>query len=141
MVDRYGAEALPLHFRAFDTICSATQDRQDAVVALLGEQQLDLMVVVGGYNSSNTRNLARICAERLPTFHVADAGCLESPDRVRHRGMSTHTAAGEAAEELVTEGWLPAQGPVVVGLTAGASTPNNIIGQVVEKLSQFASTP
>ena len=74
IADRYGEDALPSHFRAFDTICSATQERQDAVIALLNQQPLDLMLVVGGYNSSNTCNLARICAERAPTFHIADPG-------------------------------------------------------------------
>ena len=64
MRDRYGAERLPEHFRAFDTICSATQERQDAVEALLDSEHVDLMIVVGGYNSSNTCNLARICAAR-----------------------------------------------------------------------------
>jgi 4-hydroxy-3-methylbut-2-en-1-yl diphosphate reductase len=138
MRDRFGEAALPHHFRAFDTICSATQERQDAVLALLDARPLDLMLVVGGYNSSNTCNLARICAERVPTFHIADPECLVSPDEVRHRpvGMPSTTAS----REQVTRGWLPASGPLAVGLTAGASTPNNIVGQVIEKLAQFAST-
>src|SRR5690606_26182610 len=71
MTDRYGADALEAHFRAVDTICSATQERQDAVVSLLEQEPLDLMVVIGGYNSSNTCNLARICAGRVPTYHIA----------------------------------------------------------------------
>ena len=70
--DRYGEAELAGRFRAFDTICSATQDRQDAVVALLDEQPLDLMIVIGGYNSSNTCNLARICEPRVPTYHIAE---------------------------------------------------------------------
>ena len=81
MADRYGADALADHFRAFDTICSATQDRQDAVVALLKDYAVDLMVVIGGYNSSNTLNLARICADRVPTYHIADDDCLVSAGR------------------------------------------------------------
>ena len=68
MRERYGEAELPARFRAFDTICSATQDRQDAVMALLDEQPLDLMIVLGGYNSSNTFNLARICADAVPTY-------------------------------------------------------------------------
>jgi len=89
MTDRYGAEALAAHYRAFDTICSATQDRQDAVVHLLDEHRLDLMIVVGGYNSSNTQNLARICAARVPTYHVADDECLVSADEIRHRAVGS----------------------------------------------------
>ena len=72
IAERYGEAQLAEHFRAFDTICSATQERQDAVLDLLGHERLDLMLVVGGYNSSNTCNLARICAERVPTYHIAD---------------------------------------------------------------------
>ena len=109
MIDRYGEAALAEHFRAFDTICSATQERQDAVVALLDEQPLDLAIVVGGYNSSNTCNLARICAERVPTFHIAEPACLVSErrgptpadrravDGGRRRGRQPELAAGRPA--------------------------------------------
>ena len=76
MRERYGEAALASHFRAFDTICSATQERQDAVIALLAEQPLDLMLVVGGYNSSNTCNLACICDEKVRTYHIAEPECL-----------------------------------------------------------------
>src|SRR6185295_875840 len=85
VLDRYGADALAERFQAFDTICSATQDRQDAVVAMLAETPPDLMIVIGGYNSSNTCNLARICAKRCPTFHIADPDCLVSAEAIRHR--------------------------------------------------------
>jgi 4-hydroxy-3-methylbut-2-enyl diphosphate reductase len=135
MTDRYGAADLDRHFRAFDTICSATQERQDAVEALLASEPLDLMIVVGGYNSSNTCNLARICAARVRTYHIADPGCLISGDRIRHRPVGARWTA--RADEVVTERWLPAAGRVVVGLTAGASTPNNIVGQVIETLERF----
>jgi len=131
LADRYGADALAEHYRAFDTICSATQDRQDAVVALLEEHPIDLMVVVGGYNSSNTLNLARICANRAPTYHIADDDCLVSPDEIRHR------PAGQKAE-LATLGWMPANGPLSVGLTAGASTPDNLVGATILKIAAFA---
>jgi 4-hydroxy-3-methylbut-2-enyl diphosphate reductase len=135
MRDRHGDAELASRFRAFDTICSATQERQDAVVNLLNTESLDLMIVVGGYNSSNTVNLARICAERLPTFHVAEPGCLEA-GVIRHRPIGLPSTA-EAAEQT-TAGWFPAEGPVSVGLTAGASTPNNIVGQVIERLESYA---
>jgi 4-hydroxy-3-methylbut-2-enyl diphosphate reductase len=125
MRDRWGETALPERFRAFDTICSATQDRQDAVLKMLGEGGLDVMVVIGGYNSSNTQALARICAERLPTYHISGADRIEGA-AIRHRTVGAH-------DEIATGGWLPA-GPVTVGLTAGASTPNNVVGEVVERI-------
>jgi 4-hydroxy-3-methylbut-2-enyl diphosphate reductase len=141
MADRYGVEALAERYRSFDTICSATQERQDAVLTLLDTEPLDLMVVVGGYNSSNTCNLARICAERVPTFHIAEVDGLESPLSVRHRPVPPLGHPPGPVAEITTEGWLPSSGPIRVGLTAGASTPNNIIGMVVERLAAFAAAP
>lgn len=127
---RYGVEAEREHFRAFDTICSATQDRQDAVIEMMDTHALDLMVVVGGFNSSNTCNLARICAAKVPTYHIADPSGLLGPDAIRHRDVQTRS-------ERVTEGWWPA-GPVTVGLTSGASTPDNLVEAVVRALTAFA---
>jgi 4-hydroxy-3-methylbut-2-enyl diphosphate reductase len=130
---RYGDAELPRRFRAFDTICSATQDRQDAVSALLAEQPLDVMIVVGGYNSSNTFNLARMCAGRLPTFHIAEPAGLVSAAEVRHRPVGSK-------HETVSGPWLP-PGPVAVGLTAGASTPDNLVEQVIRRLDSLANPP
>src|SRR5215213_5190904 len=123
-----GAEYRAANFRTFDTICSATQDRQDAVNELLREP-LDVMLVIGGYNSSNTMSLAALCAERVPTYHVEDADSID-PDAgvVRYRPVGLHT------EEAVAVGWLPPGGPVRVGITAGASTPNNKIGEAVARI-------
>jgi len=132
MAARHGDARLAERFRAFETICSATQDRQDAVGALLDAHPLDLMLVIGGYNSSNTTNLAKICAKRLATYHIADVAGLVSAREVRHRPV-----AGRA--ETVSEGWLPLSGPLSVGMTAGASTPDNIVGMVVERLSLLSN--
>ena len=129
--DRYGDAELPARFRAFDTICSATQDRQDAVSTLLAEQHVDLMIVIGGLNSSNTCNLARICAQRVPTYHIADPGGLVSGDLIRHK------AVGQAAE-TTTAGWLPA-GEVTIGLTSGASTPDNLVGAAIRRLEELGA--
>jgi 4-hydroxy-3-methylbut-2-enyl diphosphate reductase len=90
------------------------------------------MVVVGGYNSSNTLNLAKICAASVPTYHVADDDCLVSPDEIRHR------PAGQKAE-VTASGWMPAGGALRVGLTAGASTPDNLVGATILKIAAFAS--
>jgi 4-hydroxy-3-methylbut-2-enyl diphosphate reductase len=132
MRDRYGEAELAGRFRSFDTICSATQDRQDAIVDLLKEQPLDLAVVIGGYNSSNTCNLARICAERVPTYHIAGPDDLLSSTQIRHRPVGRK-------EETVTTGWLPPTGAVRIGLTSGASTPDNLIGIAVEHLTRFCA--
>lgn len=131
MCQRHGEAELSVRFRTFDTICSATQDRQDAVIKLLAEQRLDLMVVIGGYNSSNTCNLARICADRVTTYHVADPSELLSATEIRHRDVGTKA-------ETTTTDWMPA-GPLVVGLTSGASTPDNLVEQVVRRLETFSA--
>src|SRR5207237_4835569 len=89
MIERYGEAEAARHYEAFDTICSATQDRQDAVVALLRQKPIDLVIVIGGYNSSNTCNLARICAASRPTYHIADPDCLVSADELRHRPVGS----------------------------------------------------
>jgi len=125
MAERHGEAEATRCFRAMDTICSATQDRQDAVLKMLDEGGLDLMVVIGGYNSSNTQALTRICAARVPTYHIQSADCIEGPV-IRHRPVGGHG-------EVRGEGWLPA-GAVRVGLTAGASTPNNVVGEVVSRI-------
>jgi 4-hydroxy-3-methylbut-2-en-1-yl diphosphate reductase len=88
-----------------------------------------MMVVIGGYNSSNTTHLAEITAGAVPTYHIAESGCLISKERIRHKPL-------HAPGEVETEGWLR-EGPLVVGLTAGASTPNNEIGATVSRLLEF----
>ena len=115
------------NFRSFDTICSATQDRQDAVDELLREP-LDAMLVIGGYNSSNTISLAAICAAKVPTYHVEDATCIDP-----ERGTVRHWDAARKGE-TETSGWLSPSGPLRVGITAGASTPNNKIGDAVARV-------
>jgi 4-hydroxy-3-methylbut-2-enyl diphosphate reductase len=127
MARAYGDEYARQNFRTFDTICSATQERQDAVVELLREP-LDVMVVIGGYNSSNTISLAALCSETVRTFHVEDADDIDPTTGViRHRPLGSK-------EDVEVPNWLPATGPLRIGITAGASTPNNKIGEAVGRL-------
>ena len=123
-----GPEARACDFRTFDTICSATQERQDAVIALLDEP-LDAMIVVGGFNSSNTISLAALCAERVPTYHIEDAAGID-PDS----GDVHFRVAGVHHAEETRSGWMPAGHPVRIGITAGASTPNNKIGETIARI-------
>jgi 4-hydroxy-3-methylbut-2-enyl diphosphate reductase len=122
-----GDEYAASNFRTFDTICSATQERQDAVVELLKEP-LDVMVVIGGYNSSNTMSLAALCSETVPTFHVEDAESINPANRtISHRPLGSK-------ESVEVSNWLPERNPLRVGVTAGASTPNNKIGEAVGRI-------
>jgi 4-hydroxy-3-methylbut-2-enyl diphosphate reductase len=126
MIEKYGAEHLDEHFRTFDTICSATQDRQDAVLELVRSKPIDLMIIIGGYNSSNTNHLVEIATEHTTAYHIDDPSCLVSAGEIRHKPVGAH-------EEVTTRDWLP-EGKLQVGVTAGASTPNNKIGEVIERL-------
>ncbi len=122
-----GSEARAASFRSFDTICSATQERQDAVRELLDEH-VDVMIVIGGFNSSNTISLAALCAERVPTYHI------ETSNAIDPEAKSVHFRRAEKVHrESDAVDWLPA-GAVRVGVTAGASTPNNKIGDVVARI-------
>jgi 4-hydroxy-3-methylbut-2-enyl diphosphate reductase len=125
MVDRYGEQDLESRFRAFDTICSATQERQDAVLEMLDAGGLDLMIVIGGYNSSNTQALAKMCSARLQTYHIDSPGCIEAGG-IRHRPIG-------AAGDTLTPGWLRS-GNTRLGITAGASTPDSVVGEVIERV-------
>ena len=127
LVARYGPD-VPDRFIAFDTICSATQDRQDAIRAMESDN-LDIMIVIGGYNSSNTNNLARIASEFTRAFHIEDASSILSAEEIRHKLPGR-------PEEVRTRGWLE-PGPRTIGLTAGASTPNNQIGAAIERIVGF----
>ncbi len=122
-----GAEARATDFRSFDTICSATQERQDAVRELIDEG-VDVMVVIGGFNSSNTMSLAALCADTVPTYHIETAAAIDPKARTIH-----FRPAQIAHSERDAADWLPT-GPVRVGITAGASTPNNKIGDVVARV-------
>ncbi len=125
IVEREGRTDIESCFRAFDTICSATQERQDAVLDMLKDGGLDVMVVIGGYNSSNTQALARMCAPRVTTFYIDNPTCIEDTS-IRHRLVG-------AAAESRTDGWLP-PGPRTIGITAGASTPDSVVGEVLERI-------
>jgi 4-hydroxy-3-methylbut-2-enyl diphosphate reductase len=131
LIDRHGESGLPDRFIAFDTICSATQDRQDAVRAMR-RLDLDLMVVIGGYNSSNTYNLARIAATFTRAFYVQAPSSFVSAEEIRHK------LPGDEAETQ-TRGWL-GSGPLRIGLTAGASTPDSQIGEAIERIVDFRDT-
>jgi 4-hydroxy-3-methylbut-2-enyl diphosphate reductase len=133
VLKRYGSDEMASRFHSFDTICSATQDRQDAVRELRKEH-LDLMIVIGGYNSSNTNNLAKIASSFVAgrTFHIEDAAAILSSDEIRHKPVGSKT-------ENVSRGWFP-EGVRTIGITAGASTPNNQIGETIERILSFRGT-
>jgi 4-hydroxy-3-methylbut-2-enyl diphosphate reductase len=128
MAQKYGQEELAQHFRFFDTICGATQDRQDALEKLL-QQPLDLLLVIGGYNSSNTSHLAEMGESRLPTYFIKNAAKMASDKLILHYDQHKH-------EEIEGLNWLP-PGRVTVGITAGASCPNNLIEDAIRRLFEL----
>lgn len=122
---KFGEKNIDEHFRSFDTICSATQERQDAILAMK-DKDLNIMIVIGGYNSSNTGHLHKIATQYAPSYHIDSVECLIDADRIKHKPFGQK-------EEIITQNWLP-QGEIKLGITAGASTPNNIMGEVLERL-------
>ncbi|NNM32752.1 MAG: 4-hydroxy-3-methylbut-2-enyl diphosphate reductase [Gemmatimonadetes bacterium] len=131
MVEAVGEDETEANFRSFGTICSATQERQDAVEEMM-ESPPDVMVVIGGYNSSNTNHLAHLCREYTTTYHVEDAACIDVElGTVRHKPVLDANAP-----EVLETGWVP-EGPFELGITAGASTPNNKIGEAVLRILEI----
>ncbi|MBK7999376.1 MAG: 4-hydroxy-3-methylbut-2-enyl diphosphate reductase [Verrucomicrobia bacterium] len=128
MEKKYGTAELDKHFRFFDTICGATQDRQDALQKLLA-QPLDLLLVIGGYNSSNTSHLAEMGEAKLPTFFIKNAAKMVSDKSIQHYNQHQH-------KEVETKDWLPS-GDITVGITAGASCPNNLIEDTIRRLFEL----
>ena len=130
MLQKYGPQVLNDHFLAFNTICDATQERQDAMFELVDEA-VDLMLVIGGYNSSNTTHLQEIAIERnIPSYHIDGPERIGPGNRIEHKPL--HGAL------IVTEDWLP-EGPIVVGVTSGASTPDRAVEAAIERMFQLKS--
>lgn len=129
MRERYGENGLPHSFRHFDTICSATQERQDAVIELLQEKP-DIMIVVGGFNSSNTGHLVEMSLAHCPAFHVKGPECILSREIIEHKKAFS-------SDVIQTKNWLP-KGEIKMGVTAGASTPNKVIEDVIQKILDIA---
>ena len=128
MITRYGEAAIKDHFMSFDTICNATQERQDAILAMK-DKNPDLIIVIGGYNSSNTNHLCEIAEGIAPTYHINSAKCVDSPEIIRHKPFGQK-------EEIESCGWMK-QGPLSVAITAGASTPNQEMGETIERILSF----
>jgi 4-hydroxy-3-methylbut-2-enyl diphosphate reductase len=131
MMRKYGPDQLSQHFLSFNTICDATQERQDAMFQLVDEP-LDLMVVIGGYNSSNTTHLQEIAVERgIPSYHIDSADRIGPGNRVEHKPLN---------HDLETQAnWLP-DGHITVGITSGASTPDRVVAQVIEKIFELKAS-
>jgi 4-hydroxy-3-methylbut-2-enyl diphosphate reductase len=125
MLRKYGPQQLDNHFMSFNTICNATQERQDAMFELI-EQPLDLMVVIGGFNSSNTTHLQEIAlAKGLKSYHINSADCIGPGNQIRYKPLQQ--------QEMTDNHWLPT-GPVTVGITSGASTPDRTVEEVILKI-------
>jgi len=125
MMQKFGPDKLNEHFMSFNTICDATQERQDAMFELV-DAPMDLMIVIGGFNSSNTTHLQEIAIERnIPSYHI------DSADRILDERAIEHKPLNRDIERV--ENWLPA-GPITVGITSGASTPDKAVEETIERI-------
>jgi 4-hydroxy-3-methylbut-2-enyl diphosphate reductase len=128
MLERFGPTRLNEHFLAFNTICDATQERQDAMFALV-EEPLDLMVVIGGYNS-NTTHLQEIAVSRgIRSFHIDAPERIGPGNRIEHKPLDGEL---ERVEPLLPDG------PIRVGITSGASTPDRVVEVVIQRLIELS---
>ncbi len=131
MMQKYGPTELNNHFQSFNTICDATQERQDAMLELV-QQKVDLMIVIGGFNSSNTTQLQQIAVERgISSYHIDSEARILSGNRIEHRELDGNLK--------VTENWL-SDGEIVVGITSGASTPDKVVEDVIDKILELKAT-
>ncbi|MBX7148783.1 4-hydroxy-3-methylbut-2-enyl diphosphate reductase [bacterium] len=128
LVQKFGNDHLKDHFMSFDTICNATQDRQNAILEFK-DKKPDLILVIGGYNSSNTNHLCEIAEKIAPTYHIDSAKCVESATLIKHKPFGQK-------HQIESKNWLP-QGNISIGLTAGASTPNQELGETLKKILTF----
>ncbi len=130
MIEKYGKKNLQDHFAdTRDTLCYATYDNQRATIELL-KKQADLALVVGGYNSSNTGHIVELCAEKFPTYFISSAGKIISEKLISHFDI-------QEKKEKVSENYLPFKKPVQILLTSGASCPDAVVDQVLQKIVAF----
>lgn len=128
MMRKFGPDKLNEHFLSFNTICDATQERQDAMLSLV-EEKLDLMLVIGGFNSSNTTHLQEIAVDRtIPSYHIDCAERILPGNRIEHKPLG--------GDLVIAEGWLPA-GKIVVGVTSGASTPDKVVEDAIDRIFEM----
>jgi 4-hydroxy-3-methylbut-2-en-1-yl diphosphate reductase len=125
MMRKFGPDKLNEHFLSFNTICDATQERQDAMLSLV-EDKLDLMVVIGGFNSSNTTHLQEIAIDKtIPSYHIDCAERILPGNRIEHKPLG--------GDLVIAQNWLPS-GKIVVGVTSGASTPDKVVEDAIDRI-------
>ena len=125
MLKKYNPTQLNEHFMSFNTICDATQERQDAMLELV-KKDLDLMVVIGGFNSSNTTHLQEIAVDyKIPSYHIDSATRIQQGNQIEHKPLEKDLE--------IKQNWLP-EGKITVGVTSGASTPDKVVEEVIEKI-------
>ena len=130
MIKKYGKTEIKNHFAdTRDTLCYATYDNQESTYGLL-KKSADLAIVVGGYNSSNTSHIVELCEERLKTYFISSAEKIISKKSINHYNL-------KEKREIVTNDYLPGTNPVDIILTSGASCPDSIVDQVLQKLLSF----
>jgi 4-hydroxy-3-methylbut-2-enyl diphosphate reductase len=130
MIKKYGKDDIKQHFAdTRDTLCYATNDNQSATIGLMKEDA-DLAIVVGGYNSSNTSHLVELLEEKFPTYFISEADKIISEHTIKHFDLHAYS-------EKTTDNYLPSKRPVTIAITSGASCPDSIVDDVINKLIGF----
>jgi len=132
LVKKYGLNGIKEHYAdTSDTLCYATYDNQQATMGLLSAGG-DFAIVVGGYNSSNTSHIVELCEDKLPVYFISGADKIISENEINHYNIHLN-------EEIITKNWLKtgAGKPVEIILTSGASCPDAILDEVLQKIVSF----
>lgn len=135
MLEQYGEDKIKTHFAdTKDTLCYATTENQQAIQHLV-QTGGDIAIIIGGYNSSNTAHLAKICSHKLATYYIQDAGELLSHKEIRHLDL-------ESMQIVTTRDWLPVvsrdeEQKVSVLISAGASSPDALVDEVIMRIAEL----
>jgi len=127
MIKKFGKGNLKEHFAdTRDTLCYATNDNQEATYGLL-EKEADFAIVVGGYNSSNTSHIVELCEEKIKTYFISSADKILSKKEISHFDI-------KSKKEVTTKNFIPEKRPIDILLTSGASCPDAVVDQVMQKI-------
>lgn len=130
MIKKYGIDTIKNHFAdSRDTLCYATNDNQQATISLL-EEKADLAIVVGGYNSSNTSHIVELCEEKLSTYFINSSNEIEDRNTINHFIYNDK-------KRITSSNYLPTKNPLKIILTSGASCPDTIVDEVLDKVLGF----
>ncbi len=130
MTKKFVSDDINKHFAdTRDTLCYATNDNQRATYGLM-EEEADIAIVVGGYNSSNTSHIVELLKSKFKTYFISSSDKIVSKELINHFNI-------HSKKETETKNFFPQQNKVKIVLTSGASCPDSMIDAVLNKFLSF----